>query len=148
MRGMALRRRAARIAIRALILLAAVGCDDTMTGPSPTPTPSGPTPTPSVSRTVFVGTDASGQRTTSFFDPVSGTSTSTIPVGGAIQWVWSSGTHSTTSGTCPFGCVADGLWDSGVGSGMTFQHTFPAAGTFPYFCLVHGTMMQGTVVVQ
>ena len=145
---MTLPRRASRIAIRALFLVAAVGCDDTMTGPSPTPTPSGPTPTPSVARTVYVGTDATGQRTNAFFDPVSGTSTSTIPVGSAIQWVWRSGTHSTTSGTCPFGCVADGLWDSGIGSGMVFQHGFPTAGTFPYFCQVHGTMMQGTVIVQ
>lgn len=128
--------------------MAAVGCGDTMTGPTPTPTPSGPTPPPSAPRTVYVGTDSTGQRTNAFFDPVSGTSTSTIHVGDAIQWVWAAGSHSTTSGVCPFGCVADGLWDSGIGSGMTFQHSFPTAGTFPYFCLVHGAMMQGTVVVQ
>ena len=48
----------------------------------------------------------------------------------------------------PPGCIPDGLWDSGIGHDITFQHTFPAAGTYPYFCLVHGAMMQGTVIVQ
>ena len=33
-------------------------------------------------------------------------------------------------------------------SGSTFTHTFPAAGDFPYYCEVHGSMMQGTIVVQ
>jgi plastocyanin len=31
---------------------------------------------------------------------------------------------------------------------MTFDRTFPTAGTFPYFCTVHGSMMTGTIVVQ
>ena len=83
-----------------------------------------------------------------FVDQVSGTSTTTISVGSTVNWVWVSGFHSTTSGTCPTSCTPDGIWDSGVGSGMTFSHTFPQAGTFPYFCLSHGAMMQGTVIVQ
>ena len=122
-----------------------------MTGPTatPTPTPSGgPTPTPVSTRIVTVGKGPQGQLSNVFLDTQSGTSTSTIHAGEAIQWVWQSGSHSTTSGTCPLGCVPNGLWDSGIGQAMTFQRTFPTAGTFPYFCLVHGTMMQGTVVVE
>ena len=32
--------------------------------------------------------------------------------------------------------------------GSLLSHTFPTAGTFPYFCEVHGAMMTGTVIVQ
>ena len=140
---------AVRAALVAFCLFTALGCDDTMTGPAATPTPAaGPTPTPAASRLVYVGRNGTGDRANVFVDSVSGTATSTIHVGETVQWVWISGVHSTTSGTCPLGCVPDGLWDSGAVEGTTFQHTFPAAGTFPYFCRVHGTMMQGTVVVE
>ncbi|MGE5413769.1 MAG: plastocyanin/azurin family copper-binding protein [Syntrophomonadaceae bacterium] len=140
--------RAARLAFALLFAAVALGCDDTMTGPSATPTPSAPTPTPSAAHAVYVGQAAGGARANVFVDAASGTSTTTIHAGETVQWVWVSGAHSTTSGVCPLGCVADGLWDSGVVEGTTFQHTFPSSGTFPYFCLVHGAMMQGSVVVQ
>ena len=114
-------------------------------GPTVTATPPGPTMTPTQGvRTVDVG--ASGGNT--FVDRVSGNSTTTIPVGTTVEWVWVSGIHSTTSGTCTTTCVEDGIWDSGSGSGMTFSHTFTQAGSFPYFCEVHGAMMTGLVVVQ
>ena len=71
-----------------------------------------------------------------------------VHVGDTVQWVWVSGFHSTTSGSSSGSCNPDGIWNSGAGSGMTFSHTFTSAGTFPYFCLVHQSMMQGTVVVQ
>ena len=81
-------------------------------------------------------------------DSQSGNSTTTIKAGSTVHWVWQSGFHSTTSGSCNGGCTPSGLWDSGVGSGMTFDHTFPTAGTFTYFCESHQAMMQGTVIVQ
>jgi plastocyanin len=142
--------RAARAALLfAIVLGVCVGCDNTMTGPTATPTPAtGPTPTPAPPRVVYVGQGQGGQRANAFVDTASGTATSTIHAGETVEWVWVNGSHSTTSGACPLGCVPDGLWDSGIGQGMTFQHAFPSAGTFPYFCLVHGTMMQGTVIVQ
>jgi hypothetical protein len=141
--------RAARAAFFVILVAVAIGCEDTMTGPTATPTPAtGPTPTPGPPRNVAVGKDPQGLLTNGFFDSVSGTSTSTIHVGQTIQWNWLSGVHSSTSGTCPLGCVPDGLWDSGIAQNLTFQHTFPTAGTYPYFCSVHGTMMQGTVIVQ
>jgi plastocyanin len=130
------------------IVAAAAACDDTMTGPSATPTPTGRTPTPSAAHNVLIGRNASGSPDIVFLDPASGTSTSTIRAGEAIQWIWASGSHSTTSGVCPLGCIPDGQWDSGIGHGTTFQHTFPVPGTFPYFCSVHGPMMQGKVIVQ
>ena len=147
-----------------LAILAGARCnDDTVTNPAPvpnptatprpgvptaTPMPGNPTPTATpqaqVSGTVDVG--ANGGNT--FVDRTSGNSTTTIRAGNVVHWIWQSGFHSTTSGTCSGGCTPDGQWDSGVGSGMTFDRTFPSAGTVPYFCQVHGAMMQGTIVVQ
>jgi plastocyanin len=147
------------------VMAAAVTCskdNNNVVGPAPapnvTPTPGGnpnptpkpnPTPTPggggSMNATVNVGQGGS----ISFMDQQSGSSMTTIRAGGTVNWVWVSGTHSTTSGTCPGGgCNADGNWDSGIASGTTFQKTFSSPGTFPYFCRVHGGMMTGTVVVQ
>lgn len=140
--------RPARALLALLSAAVAIGCDDTMTGPSATPTPSAPTPTPSAPHLVYIGQGAAGARANVFVGSASGTSTTTIHAGDTVQWTWISGVHSTTSGTCPLGCVGNGLWDSGAAAGTTFQHTFPTAGTFPYFCLVHGAMMQGTVVVE
>ena len=48
--------------------------------------------------------------------------------------------HSSTSNTS--------VWDSGLLARFaTFQHTFAAAGSFPFHCTPH-PFMQGTVVVQ
>jgi plastocyanin len=113
--------------------------------PTPTPIAGAPTPTPSAGQTATVNV---GQGGNVFVDQKSGSSTTTIHPGDTVRWVWTSGAHSTTSGTCAGGCSPSGLWDSGVGSGMTFTHTFTQAGTYPYFCLVHQSMMTGMVVVQ
>ncbi len=94
-------------------------------------------------RTVHVG-----QGGLKFVDEVSGTSTSNINTGDTIDWVWSAGFHSTTSGTCTTSCTPDGLWDSGGHSTpFTYSRDFSSAGTFHYYCSVHGTAMQGTVIV-
>jgi plastocyanin len=74
----------------------------------------------------------------------------TIKVGDTVHWVWASDTHSTTSGTCSGGtCTPDGMWDSGVHNvPHTFDFTFTGAGTFSYFCTIHGPLgMTGTVTV-
>ena len=114
--------------------------------PTATPTPPGaPTATPApAERVVDVGQGGGN----TFVDQQTGSSTTTITVGTTVRWVWVSGIHSTTSGTCGAVCTPDGIWDSGAGGGMTFSHTFNQAGTFPYFCTVHGAMMTGTIVVQ
>ena len=121
----------------------------TVTPAPPTPTPPGPapTPTPPVGGTRIVDMGPGGSM--SFVDRQSNTNTSTIAVGDTIQWVGDPALpHSTTSGTCAGTCTPDGTWDSGVGTGTTFSRTFTQAGSFPYFCTVHGAMMTGTVVVQ
>ena len=151
----------AAIAVLAIGLAASCHNDsNTVTGiqPSGTPMPGVPTSTPAPGVPTPTATPVpSNQMATvqvgpggsmSFVDQQSGTSTTTIHVGDTVQWVWVSGFHSTTSGTCAGSCTPDGRWDSGVGSGMTFSHTFTQAGTFPYFCTTHQSLMQGTVVVQ
>lgn len=150
------------------VIVAAATCSDknnNVVGPAPAPNV---TPTPGGSRTPTPGTNPSPTPTAPsgnmsatvnvgqgggfvFMDQQSGSSTTTIKAGGTVNWVWVSGTHSTTSGTCPAGggeCNPDGNWDSGIGTGTTFQKTFSSPGTFPYFCRVHEGMMTGTVVVQ
>ena len=109
--------------------------------PSPTPGGAAPTPTPSAAAHV-VNVGASGAN--AFVDSQSAGTTTTIKAGQTVQWVWMGGPHSSTSGNC---CSPDGSWDSGVMSSGTFSRTFPSAGSFPYFCTVHGTMMTGMVMV-
>ena len=66
-----------------------------------------------------------------FVDQVSGNSTTTIPVGTTVHWVWTGSGHSTTSGACP-PCAPDNTWNSGVhNSGFTFDHTFSSRGHVP-----------------
>jgi plastocyanin len=74
------------------------------------------------------------------FDPAS----RTVSVGATVSWQWS-GTHqhnvtwvvaSTNSATQTTG---------------TFMRTFATAGSYVYYCTIHGTPttgMQGTIVVQ
>jgi len=76
----------------------------------------------------------------------------TIHTGDQVKWTWDSGgiyspDHSSTSGTPGH---PSGLWDSGIlGQGAVFTHTFNTAGTFQYYCTVHGGCcgMRGTVTV-
>jgi plastocyanin len=122
-----------------------------MAGVTPSPTPT-PTPTGMVT-TVTVGPNG-----TTSYSP----SSVTIHAGDTVHWVWvSSGiSHTVTSGS---GGTADGQFCSNGGTasvaacatasyaatvGNTYDHTFSTAGTFPYFCEVHGAIMSGTVVVQ
>jgi plastocyanin len=76
----------------------------------------------------------------------------TIHVGDTVHWVWKTSDHSTTS-------VAGSAvsWDSGVhNSGFTFDVTFQKAGTFNYYCKIHGFDngdgtaggMAGSVIVE
>jgi plastocyanin len=121
---------------------------------TPTPNPT-PTPTPGNGTIWVVNVGASGSYT--FADAHSGNATSTIHVGDTVKWVFMNNGmyHSTTSGTCTGGgyygdnCTSDGNWDSGYQmSPATFSHAFNTAGTFKYYCQVHGSSMTGTVIVQ
>jgi plastocyanin len=68
-----------------------------------------------------------------------------IATGDVVKWVWEGGSHTTTSGTCSGACNQDGLWNSGIRTSGSFSRTFQEPGTFHYFCIVHGSMMQGSV---
>ena len=77
--------------------------------------------------------------------------TITIHVGQRVVWRNDdSAPHTTTSGSCSGNvCTPMPGWDSGtLNQGQSFSHTFNAAGTFTYYCRIHGAMMQGSVVVM
>lgn len=78
--------------------------------------------------------------------------TQTINVGDTVNWVWSSTSipHSTTSGSCPGGnCTPNGIWNSNIHTApFNFSFTFNTPGSFPYFCAVHLSAQQGTIIVQ
>jgi plastocyanin len=71
----------------------------------------------------------------------------TVAVGGSVTWTWTNtgnvphGIQSLASPSFPTGTVL-------TGDGKTYRVTFNAAGTYQYDCLVHGTMMPGTIVVR
>lgn len=70
-----------------------------------------------------------------------------ISEGDTVRWVWSSGSHTVTSGQP---CTADGLFDVAISSGSPlFEHVFDhGVGDFAYFCRPHCSMgMTGTVSV-
>lgn len=86
------------------------------------------------------------------FSPV----TTTIHVGDAIHWVWGSSFHTVTSGTSPTAdnqfCSPNNLDCPGFhtsNAGATYDHQFLVAGTYLYFCEIHGPSfgMKGAIVV-
>lgn len=84
---------------------------------------------PAASQTVSVGDN--------FYSPRS----VTINIGDTITW--------TNNGSADHSATADnGSFDTGVfGPGGSRSHTFTQAGTFDYFCTVHGQAQSGTVTV-
>ena len=76
------------------------------------------------------------------FDP----STKSIKVGDKVQWQWSgSHQHNVTW------VVSTGTGNSATQTTGTYTRDFSSAGSYTYYCSIHGTAnsgMQGTVVVQ
>jgi plastocyanin len=68
-------------------------------------------------------------------------SATTVPPGTTVTWTWV-GTREDHNVT-----FADGTASATQASG-TYQRTFAAAGTFPYYCTIHGTPMSGVVTVR
>jgi PKD repeat protein len=130
--------------------------------PTGTPTPATPTPTQTPTPTpTHSGSTAIvnvGQGGAMNFSPT----TAVIHVGDTVQWLFkdTSAYHSSTSGTCtpdPYGYgggSCDPLpgsvnWDSGQKVfGEQFSQLFTTAGSYRYYCSVHGYMMTGTVQVN
>jgi plastocyanin len=129
-------------------VLVALSCGDSNPPTQPAMTTATPaagrtaTPTPSTGAGATVRVGPSGSM--SFVDSQSGNSTTTIRAGERVTWNFE-GFHSVTSGNC---CNPDGNFNSGTMSSGSFSHTFPAAGSFPYFCTVHGSLMTGMVMVN
>ena len=66
--------------------------------------------------------------------------TLTVKAGSTVTWTNRDEEPHTVAAT-------DGSFHSpGMGTGATYSHTFPAAGTFDYVCSIHPSM-HGTVVV-
>ena len=76
----------------------------------------------------------------------------TVDVGDNVTWTVTNAVpegHTVTSGAPNEEGVGD-VFDSGIGlhaNGETFEWTFEEAGSFPYFCKIHGAAMSGTVTV-
>ena len=68
-------------------------------------------------------------------------------VGDTIKFVWSSGTHTTTSTSVPSGAAT---WDSPMTStNTTFLYIISKAGTYNYQCSIHASMgMTGTFIAN
>ena len=71
----------------------------------------------------------------------------TVAVGASVTWTW------TDTGNVPHGIESLGSlsFPTGTvltGNGNTYRVTFNTAGTDQYDCLVHGTMMPGTIVAR
>ena len=74
----------------------------------------------------------------------------TITTGQTVEWVNNDPyAHTVTSGNPADNDVGQ-VFDSGnINAGQTFSFKFNNAGTFKYFCRIHGAQaMSGTVVVQ
>jgi plastocyanin len=71
----------------------------------------------------------------------------TVATGGSATWTWTNtgdvphGIRSLGSPSFPTGAVL-------TGDGNIYRVTFNRAGTYQYDCLIHGTMMPGTIVVR
>ena len=71
----------------------------------------------------------------------------TVAVRASVTWTWTNtgnvphGIQSLGSPSFPTGTVL-------TGDGKTYRVTFNTAGTYQYDCLIHGTMMPGTIVVR
>jgi plastocyanin len=74
-------------------------------------------------------------------------STVNIAAGGSVTWTWAAENtlaHNVMSGDSPAAFAASAIQTSG-----TYSVTFPTAGSFFYYCVVHGrNIMNGTVVVH
>jgi hypothetical protein len=124
----------------------------TFTPSPPLTPPNTPTQTPNPNHIVLVGTGLNGQGSgTNFWDAASGSSNTTIYVGQTVEWQWVAGMqHTVTSGSCPNNfCSPDGVFPSSTFEQAPFiwPVLFTQVGTYPYYCMAHGSIMTGAINV-
>lgn len=65
-------------------------------------------------------------------------SSTTVVVGDTVRWVWTAGTHTTTSTSVPSGAAT---WNSPLTSAVTqFDYIVTVAGTYNYVCTPHASL--------
>ncbi|MGI8926047.1 MAG: cupredoxin domain-containing protein [Tepidiformaceae bacterium] len=67
----------------------------------------------------------------------------TVKAGEKVTWTWGGRNPHSVAGSFEGQTVVSGQQSSG-----NFDFTFAKAGTFNYFCGVHGELMPGKVIVQ
>lgn len=99
---------------------------------------SGVTPAATIAAT---GTSGSFQ-----FSP----SSATVNVGAVVRFSNDTNTpHTSTSGTGGGSPAPDGKWDTGlIAPAQSACVKFLKAGSYPFYCSIHPTLMTGTVTVQ
>ena len=110
-----------------LVVLAGCGSSTKTTPTTPT-TPKKPTTTPSTSKATVTMIDFA-------FQPA----TLTIKPGTTVTWVNNGAVAHEPSGT--------GFDTGPIQPGQSASHTFATAGTIAYKCLIHPTVMTGTIIV-
>lgn len=112
------------------------------TTPSASPSPAashGASPSPAVGQvTIHIPQGATGKGPAAY-----GVNPMVVSVGTEVTWINDdSAPHTVTSDTQ--------VWDSGtLNTGEDFSFKFDQAGTFPYFCTIHGrTSMSGVIQVN
>ena len=117
------------------------GCSSDSTGTSNNP---GPIPANGIS--IVLGAQTRG---TGAFNPNPRTISLASATGGVVKWINHDESSSAYGGTGVTHNITadDGSFTSGnLPPGNTFQHTFTAAGDYPFHCSIHPTM-KGTVTV-
>jgi plastocyanin len=71
-----------------------------------------------------------------------------VAAGSTVTWT----NHDGFAHTVTYASGPDSTYDSGdIGSSGTFRHVFKTAGTYVYYCKIHGTPtsgMRGTIVAH
>jgi plastocyanin len=72
----------------------------------------------------------------------------TVAIGTTVTWVFQGNNQLTVTSGSPADANAGSLFDNGARSSGSVQFTFNQAGTFNYFCRIHGAAMTGSITVQ
>lgn len=124
-----------------LCLLMCLACGGGSDGYKEPETPTGPsTPTsPTTPTTPTAPTEVQVSVQDNSYSPA----TVNITTGKTVTWTWASGNYAQHSVT-----FDDGTNSSAAQTTGTHQRSFPTAGTYTYYCTVHGSGMSGSVVVS